>query len=120
MQDCRKKLSNYLKYGIMVKRKEVKIDEEQIRRVMAGDIPASVLENRYGSNAADSQKEDDKKPGTENRYGAIPAQSDKVEVPDSGVSGGEEEAPSPVLEGKHTGKRTVFRSIPNICLATTL
>ena len=24
----------------MVKRKEVKIDEEQIRRVMAGDIPA--------------------------------------------------------------------------------
>lgn len=40
----------------MVKRKEVKIDEEQIRRVMAGDIPASVLENRYGSNAADSQK----------------------------------------------------------------
>ena len=68
----------------MVKRKEVKIDEEQIRRVMAGDIPASVLENRYGSNAADSQKEDDKKPGTENRSG-IPAQSDKVEVPDSGA-----------------------------------
>ena len=31
---------NYQKYGIMVKRKEVKIDEEQIRRVMAGDIPA--------------------------------------------------------------------------------
>lgn len=53
---------NYQKYGIMVKRKEVKIDEEQIRRVMAGDISASVLENRYGSNAADSQKEDDKKP----------------------------------------------------------
>ena len=42
----------------MVKRKEVKIDEEQIRRVMAGDIPASVLENRYGNNAAGSQKED--------------------------------------------------------------
>ena len=58
----------------MVKRKEVKIDEEQIRRVMAGDIPASVLENRYGSNAADSQKEDDKKPETENRSG-IPAKS---------------------------------------------
>ena len=65
---------NYQKYGIMVKRKEVKIDEEQIRRVMAGDIPASVLENRYGSNAADSQKEDDKKPETENRSG-IPAKS---------------------------------------------
>ena len=28
----------------MVKRKEVKIDEEQIRRVMTGDIPASVLD----------------------------------------------------------------------------
>ena len=110
---------NYQKYGIMVKRKEVKIDEEQIRRVMAGDIPASVLENRYGSNAADSQKEDDKKPETENRSG-IPAKSDKVEVPGSGVSGSEEETPSPVLREKHAGKRTVFRSIPNICLATTL
>lgn len=88
----------------MVKRKEVKIDEEQIRRVMAGDIPASVLENRYGSNAADSQKEDDKKPETENRSG-IPAKSDKVEVPGSGVSGGEEEAPSPVLRGKTHRKK---------------
>lgn len=83
----------------MVKRKEVKIDEEQIRRVMAGDIPASVLENRYGSNAADSQKEDEKKPETEN-WSGIPAKSDKVEVPGSGVSGGEEEAPSPVLREK--------------------
>lgn len=33
----------------MVKRKEVKIDEEQIRRVMAGDIPASVLEIVMGA-----------------------------------------------------------------------
>ena len=103
----------------MVKRKEVKIDEEQIRRVMAGDIPASVLENRYGSNAANSQKEDDKKPETENRSG-IPAKSDKVEVPGSGVSGGRKKHHLRFFGRKHTGKRTVFRSIPNICSATTL
>ena len=95
----------------MVKRKEVKIDEEQIRRVMAGDIPASVLENRYGSNAADSQKEDDKKPETENRSG-IPAKSDKVEVPGSGVSGGEEEAPSPVLREKTHRKKNSLQEYP--------
>ena len=83
----------------MVKRKEVKIDEEQIRRVMAGDIPASVLENRYGSNAANSQKEDDKKP-------------DKVEVPGSGVSGGEEEAPSPVLREKTHRKKNSLQEYP--------
>ena len=95
----------------MVKRKEVKIDEEQIRRVMAGDIPASVLENRYGSNAANSQKEDDKKPETENRSG-IPAKSDKVEVPGSGVSGGEEEAPSPVLREKTHRKKNSLQEYP--------
>lgn len=111
---------NYQKYGIMVKRKEVKIDEEQIRRVMAGDIPASVLENRYGSNAADSQKEDDKKPETENRSG-IPAKSDKVEVPGVPVCPAVRKKRRLRFSGrKHTGKRTVFRSIPNICSATTL
>lgn len=94
----------------MVKRKEVKIDEEQIRRVMAGDIPASVLD-RYGSNAADSQKEDDKKPETENRSG-IPAKSDKVEVPGSGVSGGEEETPSPVLREKTHRKKNSLQEYP--------
>lgn len=36
-------MSNYLKYGIMVKRKEVKINEEQIRRMMTGDIPAGFM-----------------------------------------------------------------------------
>ena len=70
----------------MVKRKEVKIDEEQIRRVMAGDIPASVLENRYGDNAAGSKREGDK------------------ETEDSGISAGEE-ATSPVIREKarHSG-----------------
>ena len=62
----------------MAREKEVEIDEEQIRRVMAGDISASVLENRYGGNAA-APKEDDKK--RERKLSGIPAKSDKVEVP---------------------------------------
>lgn len=95
----------------MVKRKEVRIDEELIRRVMVGDIPASVLENRYGSNVADSPKEDDKKPETENRSG-IPAKSDKVEVPGSGVSGGEEEATSPVSQATIRRKRNTLQVYP--------
>ncbi|SHE46729.1 Protein of unknown function [Bacteroides faecichinchillae] len=103
------KLSNYLKYGIMVKRKEVKIDEEQIRRVMAGDIPASVLENRYGNNAAGSQKEDGKEP--ENRSG-IPVEPDKVEAPGSGVSGSEEETPSQVLREKTCRKKNSLQEYP--------
>lgn len=104
-------MSNYLKYGFMVKRKEVKIDAEQIRRVMAGDILASVLENRYGSNAADSQKEYDKKPETENLSG-IPVEPDKVEAPGSGVSGSEEETPSPVLREKTCRKRNGLQEYP--------
>ena len=95
----------------MVKRKEVKIDEEQIRRVMAGDIPASVLKIVMGATLLTPKKKMTKKPETENRSG-IPAKSDKVEVPGSGVSGGEEEAPSPVLREKTHRKRTVFREYP--------
>ncbi|MCD8134988.1 MAG: DUF3408 domain-containing protein [Parabacteroides gordonii] len=79
----------------MVKRKEVKIDEEQIRRVMAGDIPASVLENRYGNNAAGFPKEDD-----------------KVEAPGSGVSGNEEETPSPVFREKTRRKKNSLQEYP--------
>ena len=75
----------------MVKRKEVKIDEEQIRRVMAGDIPDTALENICDDNDTGSSKEDGKE--TESRSG-IPSKSDKVEVPGSGVSGSEEETPS--------------------------
>ena len=44
----------------MVKRKEVKIDEEQIRRVMAGDIPDTALENICDDNDTGSSKEDGK------------------------------------------------------------
>ncbi len=93
----------------MVKRKEVKIDEEQIRRVMAGDIPASVLENRYGNNAAESPKEDEKEP--ESRSG-IPAEPDKVEAPGSGVSGNEEETPSPVIREKTRRKKNSIQEYP--------
>lgn len=104
-----KELSNYLKYGIMVKRKkEVKIDEEQIRSMMAGDIPAAVMEKIYGDSAAGSKKEEDKGPETENQSG-IPAVPDKVE--DSGTSAGEE-APSPALREKARRKRNGLQEYP--------
>ena len=48
----------------MVKRKEVKIDEEQIRRVMTGDIPDAVLKNICDDNDTGSPKEDGKEPET--------------------------------------------------------
>lgn len=51
---------NYQKYGSMVKRKEVKIDEEQIRSIMTGDIPDAVLKNIWDDNDTGSSKEDGK------------------------------------------------------------
>ena len=93
----------------MVKRKEVKIDEEQIRSIMTGDIPDTVLKNIWDDNDTGSSKEDGKE--TESRSG-IPAKSDKVEVPGSGVSGGEEEAPSPVLRGKTHRKKNSLQEYP--------
>ena len=36
----------------MAKRKEVKINEEQIRDMMTGDIPAVFMEKNHGNNAA--------------------------------------------------------------------
>ena len=78
---------------------------------MAGDIPASVLENRYGNNAAGSQKEDGKEPETENRSG-IPVEPDKVEAPGSGVSGSEEETPSQVLREKTRRKKNSLQEYP--------
>ena len=108
----------------MVKRKEVKIDEEQIRSMMTEDIPAGFMEKIYGNNAAGSQKEEGKESETENQSG-IPAVPDKVE--DSGISTGEEVPPlfADILQKgqsqeKHAGKGTACRNIPNICLTTTL
>ena len=93
---------NYQKNGSMVKRKEVKIDEEQIRSMMTGDIPDAVLKNIWDDNDTGSQKEDCKEPETESRTG-IPAEPD--EVKDTGTSAGEE-APISSLTGKNTpGKR---------------
>ena len=36
----------------MVRRKEVKINEEQIRNIMTGDIPAAVMDSLYGDNTS--------------------------------------------------------------------
>lgn len=89
----------------MVKRKEVKIDEEQIRNMMTGDIPAAVMDNLYGDNAPGSKKGKD--------YGSETAiVPDKVEVPGSGVSGSEEETPSPVIREKARRRRNVLQEYP--------
>lgn len=100
---------NYQKYGSMVKRKEVKIDEEQIRSIMTGDIPDAVLKNIWDDNDTGSSKEDGKE--TESRSG-IPSKSDKVEVSSSGVSGSEEETPSPVIREKTHRKRNTLQEYP--------
>ena len=55
----------------MVKRKEVKIDEEQIRRVMTGDIPDAVLKNICDDNDTGSPKEDGKEAETEDRKSVV-------------------------------------------------
>ncbi len=90
----------------MVKRKEVKIDEEQIRRVMAGDIPDTALENICDDNDTGSPKEDGKE--TENRSG-IPANPD--EVKNTGTSAGEE-ATSPVSQATIRRKRNTLQEYP--------
>lgn len=103
----------------MVKRKEVKIDEEQIRRVMAGDIPASVLENRYGSNAANSQKKMTRNRKRKIGPGFLPNPT-RWKFPVPVCPAVRKKHHLRFFGRKHTGKRTVFRSIPNICSATTL
>lgn len=101
-------MSNYLKYGIMVKRKEVKIDEEQIRSMMTGDVPATVMEKNYEDNAVGSKREGDKGSEMENQS-KIPAVPDKVE--DSGIST-DEEVPPPVLREKIRRKRNGLQEYP--------
>ena len=96
---------NYLKYGIMVKRKEVKINEEQIRNIMTGDIPAAVMDSLYGDNTPGSEKEKDS--GSETA--TVP---DKVEAPGSGMPDCKEEAPSPVICEKASRKRNGLQEYP--------
>lgn len=97
---------NYQKYGSMVKRKEVKIDEEQIRSIMTGDIPDAVLKNIWDDNDTGSSKEDGKE--TESRSG-IPANPD--EVKDTVTSAGEE-ATSPVSQATIRRKRNTLQVYP--------
>lgn len=92
----------------MVKRKEVKINEEQIRSMMTGDIPTAVMEKIYGDNAAGSPKEDCKESETENRS-EVSAKLDKVE--DSNTSSGEE-VPPPVLREKTRRKKNGLQDYP--------
>lgn len=94
---------NHLKYGIMVKRKEVKINEEQIRNIMTGDIPAAVMDSLYGDNTPGSEKDS----GSETE--TVP---DKVEAPGSGVPDCEEETPSPVIREKVRRKRNGLQEYP--------
>lgn len=89
----------------MVKRKEVKINEEQIRNMMTGDIPAAVMDNLYGDNAPGSQKGKDSRSETAN----IP---NKAEISNSGVSGCEEETPSPVIRENVRRKRNGLQEYP--------
>lgn len=96
---------NYLKYGIMVKRKEVKINEEQIRNMMTGDIPAAVMDSLYGDNTPGSEKEKDSCSETE----TVP---DKVEAPGPGAPDSEEETPSPVIREKARRKRNGLQEYP--------
>lgn len=87
----------------MVKRKEVKINEEQIRSIMTGDIPAAVMDSLYGDNTPGSEKEKDSGSETE----TVP---DKVEAP--GVPDSEEETPSPVIREKVRRKRNGLQEYP--------
>ena len=80
----------------MVRRKEVKINEEQIRNIMTGDIPAAVMDSLYGDNTPGSEKE--KGSGSETETAP-----DKVEAP--GAPAREEETPSPVIREKIRRKR---------------
>lgn len=92
---------NYLKYGIMVKRKEVKINEEQIRSIMTGDIPAAVMDSLYGDNT----------PGLEKDSGSdTETVPDKVEAP--GAPDREEKTPSPVIREKIRRKRNGLQEYP--------
>ena len=89
----------------MVKRKEVKINEEQIRNIMTGDIPAAVMDSLYGDNTPGSEKEKDC--GSETA--TVP---DKVEAPGSDASNSEEETPSPVIREKARRKRNDLQEYP--------
>lgn len=85
----------------MVKRKEVKINEEQIRNIMTGDIPAAVMDSLYGDNT----------PGLEKDSGSdTETVPDKMEAP--GAPDREEKTPSPVIREKIRRKRNGLQEYP--------
>lgn len=100
----------------MVNRKEVKIDEEQIRSMMTGDIPAAVMEKIYGDNAAGSKKEEDKGLDTENNPGFLPYPT-RWKIP---AHQPEKKHPLRSFGRKPAEKGTACRNTPGICLTTTL
>lgn len=91
----------------MVKRKEVKIDEEQIRRVMTGDIPDAVLKTSVMTTTLAPQKKTARN-RKQSRTG-IPAEP--AEVKNTGTSA-REEAPSPVSQEKTRRKRNTLQEYP--------
>lgn len=101
----------------MVKRKEVKIDEEQIRRVMAGDIPASVLEIVMGATLPTPKKKMTRNRERKIGRGFLPNPT-RWKFPVPVCPAVRKKHRLRFFGGKHTGKRTVFRSIPNICSIT--
>lgn len=109
-------MSNYLKYIIMAKRKEVKINEEQIRDMMTGDIPAVFMEKIMETTLPTPPKKVARNQKRKINPGFLPYQT-KWKIP----------AYLPVKkyrprssERKHARKGTACRIIPNICLITTL
>lgn len=100
----------------MAKRKEVKINEEQIRDMMTGDIPAVFMEKNHGNNAADSPKEGGKEPKRKINPGFLPYQT-KWKIP--AYLPVKKYRPRPSRENTPE-KAPACRITQNICLITTL
>lgn len=103
----------------MVKRKEVKIDEEQIRRVMAGDIPPLSWKIVMGATLLTPKKKMTRNRKRKIGPGFLPNPT-RWKFPVPVCPAVRKKHHLRFFGRKHTGKRTVFRSIPNICSATTL
>lgn len=100
----------------MAKRKEVKINEEQIRDMMTGDIPAVFMEKIMETTLPAPKKKMARNQKRKINLGFLLYQT-KWKIP----------AYLPVKKyrprssgRKHAGKGTACRIIPNICLITTL
>lgn len=100
----------------MVKRKEVKIDEEQIRSMMTEDIPAGFMEKFMETTLPAPKKKKARNRKRKTNQGFLPYQT-KWKIPVYL----QVKKYRPRSSGrKHAGKGTACRNIPNICLTTTL